>query len=633
MPTAGAWSGPGLTAASADGTAAATALTAAMRSGDYQIGKNAFDTEGHPARISLYRDATIDVSYAHTFDTAARLTARTSRDGLPSSDPSLSLPAGLANELHGYNGNSALPLLTTSSSTASTGENQSLIMPQNAELDVLGTEGFSGGASGAAQYVYTRDVGGRVTAMTRRYFNGALTIPGLPATAFGPSSTYTYRPDGRLGQTTGPDGTHDFTYDARGLMATRTVAGEGTYAYAYDALGRNTRLTYPDGHVRTQTYDDLGRMTERCYDYGAVGGDTRCYTAMYDPVGNPVRMTDPEGADVMTYDALDRLTSVTREVGGVPVSSEVYAFNGLGALSVNAGVAMDHQRPRLDGGGLADSAVPATLGGQPVTLDAAGRITSLRGVSLAYSGRGYLIQATPPVPGITTHILVDSEMRRVLKASADGTAVARYAYEGMDRVATLDAFGGVVESTLFEGIDHPVRTKRGATTVYFELDLASNVRRLRAAGGTDLGGYRFSAFGSELEDTASVSFDQDLRWKGRPRDVLGASLETYDMRAREWVPELGGFGSVDELAFWDARTTLWGWPGMSAVRLRDPSGRWDPNKCQADCDSKQEIRVEECRLEYRDTSGDAYRECVAASNKKHRECIEYCNKPPICGAP
>lgn len=275
----------------------------------------------------------------------------------------------------------------------------------------------------------------------------------------------------------------------------------------------------------------------------------------------------------MTYDALDRLTSVTREVGGVPVSTEVYAFNGLGALSVNAGVAMDHQRPRLDGGGLADSAVPASLGGQPVTLDVAGRITSLRGVSLAYSGRGYLIQATPPVPGITTHILVDAEMRRVLKASADGTAVARYAYEGMDRVATLDAFGGVVESTLFEGIDHPVRTKRGASTVYFELDLASNVRRLRAAGGADLGGYRFSAFGRELEDTASGMFGQAFRWKGRPRDVLGASLETYDMRARQWVPELGGFSSVDEYSMQDFKSALWGWPRQSPIRFSDPTGQ------------------------------------------------------------
>ena len=43
---------------------------------------------------------------------------------------------------------------------------------------------------------------------------------------------------------------------------------------------------------------------------------------------------------------------------------------------------------------------------------------------------------------------------------------------------------------------------------------------------------------------------------------------------------------ADEVAFWDARTTLWVWPGMSAVRLRDPSERWDPNHCPTDCDTR-----------------------------------------------
>jgi hypothetical protein len=70
--------------------------------------------------------------------------------------------------------------------------------------------------------------------------------------------------------------------------------------------------------------------------------------------------------------ALDRLTSVTREVGGAPVAVETYAFNSLGALKTHAGAPVDDQRPRLDGGGLTDSAVPATAGGEPVALDAAG---------------------------------------------------------------------------------------------------------------------------------------------------------------------------------------------------------------------------------------------------------------------
>ncbi len=57
VPTGGAWSGPSLTAASANGTASTTSLSGTLRSGDYQLGINAFDTEGFPAQITLYRDA------------------------------------------------------------------------------------------------------------------------------------------------------------------------------------------------------------------------------------------------------------------------------------------------------------------------------------------------------------------------------------------------------------------------------------------------------------------------------------------------------------------------------------------------------------------------------------------------
>ena len=45
------------------------------------------------------------------------------------------------------------------------------------------------------------------------------------------------------------------------------------------------------------------------------------------------------------------------------------------------------------------------------------------------------------------------------------------------------------------------------------------------------------------------------------------------MRARVWLPEVGVFSAIDELAFHSSRTTLWGWPGQSPVRWSDPSGR------------------------------------------------------------
>ena len=79
----------------------------------------------------------------------------------------------------------------------------------------------------------------------------------------------------------------------------------------------------------------------------------------------------------------DTIKKLTRSEGGAVVDVEDYDYNALGALKLNAGVALDHQRPRLDGAGLADAAVPATLGGQPVVLDTGGRITSLKGTTRA----------------------------------------------------------------------------------------------------------------------------------------------------------------------------------------------------------------------------------------------------------
>ncbi|HSO31030.1 MAG TPA: hypothetical protein VLT33_00900, partial [Labilithrix sp.] len=120
------------------------------------------------------------------------------------------------------------------------------------------------------------------------------------------------------------------------------------------------------------------------------------------------------------------------------------------------------------------------------------------------------------------------------------------------------------------GIDHSLRLKRGpGTTVYFELDLVGNVRRLRGPNGTDLGGYRYAAFGKTVTDDALV--DQPLRWKARWYSPVAGGI--YDVRARQLSPELGSFLSIDEYAFHDAASTLWGWPNQNPVSLSDFSGR------------------------------------------------------------
>jgi YD repeat-containing protein len=153
-----------------------------------------------------------------------------------------------------------------------------------------------------------------------------------------------------------------------------------TWQFDYDTSGRSFHVTYPDGHVREQLYDSEGRLKSRCYKYS---GQSFCYTATYDGAGNPLTMTDPyAGTDTFQYDALNRLTQVTRAINGTTEHVETYTYNAIGALKTTfdpgamTEVTLDDQRPKLSGNGTADAAVVKTLGGQPVTLDGGGRVTS-----------------------------------------------------------------------------------------------------------------------------------------------------------------------------------------------------------------------------------------------------------------
>jgi hypothetical protein len=90
----------------------------------------------------------------------------------------------------------------------------------------------------------------------------------------------------------------------------------------------------------------------------------------------------------------------------------------------------------------------------------------------------------------------------------------------------------------------PLRFERpGASTNHhdYEVDLAGNVRGLRASGGASLGGYRYAAYRKTVEDTAVIN--QPLRWKARWFSPVAGGR--YDVRARQWSPELGVCLTVD----------------------------------------------------------------------------------------
>ena len=228
----------------------------------------------------------MQISYGVQLDGAGRTTRRDDRNGLPFAGSVVldtNVPPTLSGQLTKdvVSWTSSLPIALPNSHEGAAGN---AVYSYDVEYDLTQTTGYGGiRGNNYVDYGYTRDTAGRVTRIDRGY-HYALNFNTT-------SSTYKYEPNSdRLKQIVNADGTHDLTYDARGLLRQISIPAEGTYVFDYDALGRNSKLTYPDGHTREQLYDNEGRITSRCYR--ASGLPDRCYTATYDPVGNPRTMTD-----------------------------------------------------------------------------------------------------------------------------------------------------------------------------------------------------------------------------------------------------------------------------------------------------------------------------------------------------
>jgi len=598
VPRSSAWNGPSVLNGSASATSASTDFSAALNPGDYQIGHAQYPSYGYPPGESFYRDATFDLPYVLSWDLGGRLSGFNADAGQPSSAPSSFQGNGV---FYGYDTYTSQPTAFINGNSQYSG------FGDNNDYDVTGASGFGrSNCAGDPQINtgYQRDLGNRVTQASAAFGFGCSTPLSIP------SQNYTYYPAGALQSYSGPDGSKTYSYDARGLLHSIAVTlpdgGTENWTFTYDTDGRSFDVTYPDGHVREQLYDSEGRVTSRCYKYGS---QSYCYTASYDAVGNPVSTDDPYGgSETYTYDALNRLTQVTRSVGGSVEHTESYAYNLLGALhtgydAVNGAFTYDDQRPRLSGNGTADAAIANTLGGQPVTRNTFGQVTGLNGATLTFDAaealsgvqqtvgsniisetyrydsflrRSYRLHTeTSPSTGVTELYIYDRPGTSIV-GSTDPSGTARYANDPGNIVAILNASAQLQDAYIFAGVDDPLRLRRNGASYFYEIDLAGNARRLRDGQGNDQGGYRYTAFGQMFSADATTpapAISQPLQWKGRAFINVAGGL--YDMRARFWSPQLGAFLTIDGYEYHDPHSTLWGWPGQNPLLWSDPTGH-DP---------------------------------------------------------
>lgn len=129
-------------------------------------------------------------------------------------------------------------------------------------------------------------------------------------------------------------------YDSNGNIAKLKDQNNNESVYTYDALNRITKSTFPDGKFSGYTYDNKGNILTRTYRNGDIiqytydamdrltgktlpDGNTFQYA--YDAAGRMISASNKEGAVILTYDALNRITSETSQ--GKTVR---YAYNATG---------------------------------------------------------------------------------------------------------------------------------------------------------------------------------------------------------------------------------------------------------------------------------------------------------------
>ena len=128
--------------------------------------------------------------------------------------------------------------------------------------------------------------------------------------------TFVYDSMGHLTSSTTPEaGAVSFTYTSFGQVSTRTDARSVETLYQYDGLNRPIGVSYviPSG-------SSVSAMPNVCTPAGGTSANV-CFTygasaAAYNN-GRPLQMTDPTGGEAYTYDALGRVTAMTKTINGV----------------------------------------------------------------------------------------------------------------------------------------------------------------------------------------------------------------------------------------------------------------------------------------------------------------------------
>lgn len=412
---------------------------------------------------------------------------------------------------------------------------------------------------------------------------------------------------GRLTGMTDGLGAVTYSYDNANRLTDLTRSGggaglNGTFHYDYDAASQITGRTYPDSTTTTAGYNDDGLLSSV-----ASGGNTTSFA--YDPAGNLTTVTNPTGngyTEARTYDRAGQLATVDNTKSGTSLSKFTWTRDPAGnptlvdTLRAGTDVYDGYQydaRNRLTTAcyGIASTATDCTGTSNTIAysydkLDnitqqiRAGTVSNPGTTSYTYNTADQLTSTT--TGGTTTNYTYDTNgnetsngtnsftynLANQLTSSTTASATTTYAYSGDGNRLTSQTTGGAdlnytwdnqapsglpelaLEQTstgslvrkYLDGPNGTVSMTNSAGSFYYAHDPLGSVSDVTNSTGTPQWAYGYEPYGATRTATNVTGTAPENRLQFDSQ-YLDSQVSQYDLRAREYDPNTGRFGALDQL--------------------------------------------------------------------------------------